>query len=114
MIFSPRDQVSLVTTHLGIAVLITSSMLLFLNGQYYGSISIFSRAQCGMTSPLVTIEVHVSNGLPAFNIVGLPEKAVKESRDRVRSALMSNGLSYQLTHYGQFSAGRFTKARGAF
>ena len=53
---------------------------------------VYSRAQCGMTSPLVTIEVHVSNGLPAFNIVGLPEKAVKESRDRVRSALMSNGF----------------------
>jgi magnesium chelatase family protein len=53
---------------------------------------VFSRAQLGMQAPLVTIEVHLSNGLPAFTIVGLPEKAVKESRDRVRSALMSNGF----------------------
>jgi magnesium chelatase family protein len=54
---------------------------------------VFSRAQLGMQAPLVTIEVHLSAGLPAFNIVGLPEKAVKESRDRVRSALLTNGFA---------------------
>jgi magnesium chelatase family protein len=52
--------------------------------------TVFARAQVGIHSPLVTIEVDLSNGLPAFHIVGLPEKAVKESRDRVRSALMNN------------------------
>ncbi len=51
---------------------------------------VFSRALIGMDAPTVSIEVHLSSGLPAFNIVGLPEKAVKESRDRVRSALMNN------------------------
>lgn len=48
-----------------------------------------SRAASGMDAPLVTVEVHLSNGLPAFNLVGLPEAEVKESRDRVRSALLN-------------------------
>ena len=46
----------------------------------------YSRAQAGIDAPLVTVEVHLSNGLPAFSIVGLPETAVKESRERVRGA----------------------------
>lgn len=50
---------------------------------------IYSRAQVGITAPLVTVEVHLSNGLPGFSIVGLPETAVKESKDRVRSALIN-------------------------
>lgn len=41
---------------------------------------------------MVTVEVHVSNGLPAFSIVGLPEASVRESKDRVRSALLSSGF----------------------
>ena len=53
---------------------------------------VFSRAQQGIRAPLVRIEVHLTAGLPAFNIVGLPEKAVKESRERVRSALLYNGF----------------------
>lgn len=48
-----------------------------------------SRALCGIMSPPVTVEVHLSNGLPSFSIVGLPETAVKESKDRVRSALIN-------------------------
>ena len=52
----------------------------------------YSRADVGMTAPLVRIEVHLSTGLPAFHIVGLAQAAVKESRDRVRSALMNNGF----------------------
>ncbi|MFZ3066747.1 MAG: magnesium chelatase domain-containing protein, partial [Gammaproteobacteria bacterium] len=50
---------------------------------------VYSRAPSGIQAPLVTVEVHLSNGMAAFNIVGLPEAAVKESRDRVRSALMN-------------------------
>ncbi len=50
---------------------------------------VYSRASAGMDAPLVTVETHVSKGLPRFNIVGLPEAAVKESRDRVRSALLN-------------------------
>src|SRR3954452_3873177 len=46
-----------------------------------------SRALAGVDAPLVTVEVHLSGGLPAFNLVGLPETEVKESRDRVRAAL---------------------------
>lgn len=46
----------------------------------------------GMHAPQVQVEVHVSNGLPQFSLVGLPEAAVKESKDRVRSALISSGF----------------------
>lgn len=41
----------------------------------------------------VDVQVQISNGLPAFNIVGLPDKAVAESKERVRAALHSLGLS---------------------
>jgi magnesium chelatase family protein len=47
-----------------------------------------------MDAPLVTIEVHLSNGLPAFNMVGLPETAVKEARDRVRSAIINSQYDF--------------------
>ncbi len=52
------------------------------------------RAALGIDAPLVTVETHLANGLPAFNIVGLPEKAVQESRDRVRSALINSGFEF--------------------
>jgi magnesium chelatase family protein len=48
-----------------------------------------SRALTGMDAPEVTVEVHLSGGLPSFTIVGLPETEVKESRDRVRAALVN-------------------------
>jgi magnesium chelatase family protein len=44
----------------------------------------------------VFVEVHVSNGLPGFTVVGLPDAAVRESRDRVRAALLSSGLTWPL------------------
>jgi len=50
---------------------------------------LFSRGLAGMEAPLVTVEVHLANGLPAFNLVGLPEAEVRESRDRVRAALQT-------------------------
>ena len=50
----------------------------------------YSRALLGMQAPEVVVEVHLSNGLPSFNIVGLPETSVKESKDRVRSALVNS------------------------
>src|SRR3990167_7722139 len=55
---------------------------------------IYSRANLGMDAPLVTIEVHLSKGLPGLCIVGLPEKAVTESKDRVRSAIINNGFQF--------------------
>lgn len=48
-----------------------------------------SRALTGMDAPEVTVEVHLANGLPSFTIVGLPEAEVKESKDRVRAALLT-------------------------
>jgi magnesium chelatase family protein len=48
-----------------------------------------SRALAGMNAPEVTVEVHLSGGLPSFTIVGLPEAEVKEARDRVRAALIN-------------------------
>jgi magnesium chelatase family protein len=48
-----------------------------------------SRALTGMDAPEVTVEVHLSGGLPSFTIVGLPEAEVRESRDRVRAALVN-------------------------
>ncbi|HUX26778.1 MAG TPA: YifB family Mg chelatase-like AAA ATPase [Burkholderiales bacterium] len=48
-----------------------------------------SRALSGMDAPEVTVEVHLSGGLPSFTIVGLPEAEVKEARDRVRAALVN-------------------------
>ncbi|QEI13633.1 YifB family Mg chelatase-like AAA ATPase [Cellvibrio japonicus] len=55
---------------------------------------IFSRAKLGINAPQVTVEVHLSNGLPGLSIVGLPETAVKESKDRVRSAILNSHLEF--------------------
>lgn len=55
---------------------------------------VHSRAVNGVDAPLVTIEVHITNGLAGVSIVGLPEAAVRESRDRVRSAIMNSGLEF--------------------
>jgi magnesium chelatase family protein len=58
--------------------------------------SIPSAVLVGVDGTRVAVEVHVSNGLPGFTIVGLPDAAVRESRDRVRAALLSSGLSWPL------------------
>ncbi len=55
---------------------------------------VYSRARIGLESPLVTVEVHLANGLPAFNIVGLPETSVREAKDRVRSAIINCGYEF--------------------
>jgi magnesium chelatase family protein len=52
--------------------------------------SILTRASAGLTAPPVTVEIHLSPGLPAFNVVGLPESSVREARERVRSALLTS------------------------
>ncbi len=54
----------------------------------------YCRAALGIDAPLVGVETHLANGLPAFTIVGLPEKAVQESRERVRSALLNSGFEF--------------------
>ncbi len=53
-----------------------------------------SRALLGVEAVAVTVEAHISNGLPAFAIVGLPETAVRESKDRVRSAILNSGFDF--------------------
>ncbi|HEV2361618.1 MAG TPA: ATP-binding protein, partial [Acidimicrobiales bacterium] len=58
--------------------------------------SIPSAALLGVEGRPVSVEVHVSNGLPCFTIVGLPDAACRESRDRVRAALLSSGLPWPL------------------
>jgi magnesium chelatase family protein len=62
--------------------------------------TVLSREQRGIDAPQVRVEVDIGAGLPAFNIVGLPEAVVKESRDRVRAALCNSEF--------QFPAGRIT------
>ena len=62
--------------------------------------TVYTRAQVGIESPLVQVEVHLSGGLPSLSLVGLPETAVKESKDRVRSAILNS-------HY-EFPAKRIT------
>src|ERR1700704_1422359 len=53
-----------------------------------------SRALSGLEAPEVTVEVHLANGLPSFTIVGLPDTEVKESRDRVRAALVNSRFDF--------------------
>jgi magnesium chelatase family protein len=53
-----------------------------------------SRALAGLNAPEVTVEVHLANGLPSFTIVGLPDTEVKESRDRVRAALVNSRFEF--------------------
>jgi len=55
---------------------------------------VYSRAQEGINAPEVSVEVHLANGLPAFSIVGLPETAVRESRERVRAALQNSHFDF--------------------
>lgn len=50
-----------------------------------------------MTGYAVSVECHVSNGLPGFDIVGLPDAAVKEARERVRSAIKTNGMKFPVS-----------------
>ncbi|WP_440996318.1 YifB family Mg chelatase-like AAA ATPase [Arhodomonas sp. SL1] len=61
---------------------------------------VHARAALGVEAPPVAIEVHMAGGLPSLSIVGLPETAVKEARDRVRCAIEHSGF--------EFPARRFT------
>src|ERR1700730_5525402 len=58
------------------------------------------RAQLGLHAPLVQVEVSLGSGLPSFSIVGLPATVVKESKDRVRAAIVNSNF--------EFPAGRIT------
>jgi magnesium chelatase family protein len=56
--------------------------------------TVYTRAQIGINAPQVTIEVDLSNGLPGLSIVGLADTEVKESKDRVRAALMNSNFDF--------------------
>ncbi|WKE65606.1 YifB family Mg chelatase-like AAA ATPase [Gallaecimonas kandeliae] len=56
--------------------------------------TLYCRAQLGMEAPLVTVEVDIGNGLPAFALVGLPEASVREARERVRAAILNAGFEF--------------------
>jgi magnesium chelatase family protein len=62
--------------------------------------SVHCRAQSGLNAPLVNVEVNLGNGLPALALVGLPAPVVKESKERVRAAIVNSGF--------EFPAGRIT------
>jgi magnesium chelatase family protein len=53
-----------------------------------------SRAQLGLETPRVDVEVHLGGGLPTFTIVGMSAGAAKESKERVRAALVNSGFEY--------------------
>lgn len=53
-----------------------------------------SRALTGIEAPPVSVEIHLANGLPAFNIVGLADTEVRESRERVRAALLNSEFEF--------------------
>ncbi|MGL6040205.1 MAG: YifB family Mg chelatase-like AAA ATPase, partial [Deefgea sp.] len=55
---------------------------------------LYSRALDGLCAQSVTVEVHLANGLPAFNLVGLADTEVRESRERVRAALQVAGFEF--------------------
>ena len=64
---------------------------------FYMNLAIInSRASSGVKAPTVSVEVHLSNGLPSLSIVGLPETAVKESKDRVRSAILNSKFEFPI------------------
>jgi magnesium chelatase family protein len=54
----------------------------------------YSRTLAGLTAELVTVEVHLAGGLPAFHLVGLPDIEVRESRERVRAAIQTAGFEF--------------------
>ncbi len=56
-----------------------------------------SCAVVGLDGVLIKVEVDITNGLPAFNIVGLPDVAVQEAKERVRSAIKNTGLPFPRT-----------------
>ena len=52
----------------------------------------------GINGEMVTVEVDVTNGMPAFEMVGLPDTAVKEARERVKAAVKNSGFRFPDTH----------------
>ncbi|MDO4436266.1 MAG: YifB family Mg chelatase-like AAA ATPase [Cardiobacteriaceae bacterium] len=60
--------------------------------------TIYTRAPRALHTPLIQVEIHLSAGLPGLSLVGLPEKSVKESKDRIKAALFNSGFDYPQQH----------------
>jgi magnesium chelatase family protein len=60
------------------------------------AVKVMTAAFSGIEGILVTVEIDISNGLPTFNIVGLPDTSVKESKERVRSAIVNSGFEFPI------------------
>ena len=75
---------------------------------------VHSRGCAGVEAPLITVEVHLSGGLPSMHLVGLPETAVKESKHRDRSALVNSGFKWPQSRItiSLAPAGRATQGGG--
>ncbi|MDH5595016.1 MAG: ATP-dependent protease, partial [Gammaproteobacteria bacterium] len=56
--------------------------------------TVFSRALAGVNAPEVTVEVHLANGLPNISLVGLADTEVRESKDRVRGAIINSRFEF--------------------
>ncbi len=75
----------------------------------------YSRALAGLHAELVTVEVHLANGLPAFNLVGLADTEVRESRDRVRAAIQTAGFEFPVRKLTvNLAPAEFPKESGRF
>ncbi|HEY0602785.1 MAG TPA: magnesium chelatase domain-containing protein, partial [Herpetosiphonaceae bacterium] len=57
---------------------------------------VYSCAVIGLEGALVEVEVDIARGLPALNLVGLPDTAVQESKERVRSAIRNSGATFPM------------------
>ncbi len=60
--------------------------------------NIYGETTCGIEGVKINVEVDVANGLPAFDIVGLPAMSVREARERVKSALRNSNYPFPMTH----------------
>ncbi|RUO81112.1 ATP-dependent protease [Idiomarina tyrosinivorans] len=58
--------------------------------------TVFTRALRGIEAPLVSVEVDLARGMPAFTIVGMPETTVREARNRVKTALINAGFEFPM------------------
>ncbi|MBR5796927.1 MAG: ATP-dependent protease, partial [Phascolarctobacterium sp.] len=60
--------------------------------------NVYGETTRGIEGVKINVEVDVSNGLPAFDIVGLPTMSVREARERVKSALRNSDYPFPMTH----------------
>lgn len=74
---------------------------------------VISGSTLGIDAYIVQVEVDISSGLPSFNTVGLPDGAVRESRDRVRSAIRNSGFDYPVSRITVNLAPAYIKKEGA-